>query len=162
MKEAFDGDSDDELTQDWPRDTRVVDDDRDPWNGYDAPKWEPPTKINTKGGEKWQCPDHGPLCNPGICKERARVELERRRQKEQEERQEAKRRREEKWEREKKKKENREAKAAGRDLPHDLPPHLAGGSDGGSDSSSSSDGNSTGDETEGNEGALSIATESVT
>jgi hypothetical protein len=159
MKEAFDGDSDPE---DWPHDTRVVvDADRDPWNGYDAPKWEPPTKINIKGGEKWQCPDHGPLCNPGICKARAGVELERRRQKEHEERQEAKRRREEKWDRERKKKENREARAAGRELPHDLPPHLAGGSESDSDSSSS-DLDSTGDETEGNEGALSLATESLT
>jgi hypothetical protein len=59
MKEAFDGDSDDELTQDWPRNTRVVVDDRDPWNGYDAPKRELLTMINTKGGERWQCPDHG-------------------------------------------------------------------------------------------------------
>lgn len=157
MKEAFDGDSDGDLAQDWPRDTRVVGDDGDPWNGYDAPKWEPPTKINTKGGEKWECPVHGPLCNPGICKARAKVELERRREKEQEERREAKRRREEKWERERKKKENREARAAGRELPHDLPPHLAGGSESGSGSGSSS-----GDETEGNSGALSIASESLT
>lgn len=158
MKEAFDGDSDDELTHDWGRDPGEVVDDRNPWNGYDAPRWEPPTKINRKGGEEWKCPDHGPLCNPGICKERARVERERREQKWREERQEAKRKREEKWEREKMKKENKAARDEGRELPHDLPPHVARGSD----SDSDGDSGSTGGETEGNQGALSIATESLT
>jgi hypothetical protein len=47
-----------------------------PWAEYDAPRLEPPTKVKKKG--QWTCPQHGPLCNPGICKERARFEYDER------------------------------------------------------------------------------------
>lgn len=99
-----------------------------PWNGYDAPRWEPPTKINIKieDGEVWECPQHGPLCNPGICEERAKVERDRRKQKERDDRAEAKRIRLEKWEKKKLKKEQELAELEGREVPIELPPHLVG------------------------------------
>jgi hypothetical protein len=127
-------------TRDW---TPAGDEDEDgpenPWDGYGAPRWEPPTRVNIKGGERWICPEHGPTCNPGICKERARVEAERRRDKEHEERLEAKRKREEKWKKTAEKKERKKAQDEGREVSHGLPPHFvryrgAGGS--GSDSDS--------------------------
>ena len=93
---------------------------KDPWEGYDAPRWERPTRIPIKGGEEWICPDHGATCNPGICKARALVEFERRKEKERDEWAEAKRRRLEKW----KKREAKKAKAEGRELSLDQP-HLA-------------------------------------
>jgi hypothetical protein len=115
-----------------------------PWDNYDAPRWEPPTKVNIKAGEEWICPAHGSTCNPGICKARARVEFERRKEKERDERLEAKRRREEKWKKAAEKKERKIAQAEGREVSHDLPPHLtgyrnrgAGGSASDSESSSS-------------------------
>ncbi len=118
----------------------------DPWIDYDAPRWEPPTRVPITAGERWICPDHGPTCNPGICKERARVEAERRREKEHEERQEAKRQRQEKWKKKKEKDERRQALAEGREPSHDLPPHFvpyryqgAGGGDRSSDASSESE-----------------------
>lgn len=40
--------------------------------------------TNEMGDEEWKCPDHGPMCNPGICKERALIERHRLRQNEQE------------------------------------------------------------------------------
>jgi hypothetical protein len=92
MKEVSDGDSDEEMVQNWHHDTQDVEDD-DLWIAYDTPRWEPHTKVNRKGGEEWGCLDHGPMCNPGICKERAQVEREHRWQKEDEERQEVKRKR---------------------------------------------------------------------
>lgn len=54
------------------------------WDGYDAPLREPPTKLPKKG--EWKCPEHGPLCNPDICKERASYELAKRLQEERERR----------------------------------------------------------------------------
>jgi hypothetical protein len=95
-----------------------------PWDGYDAPRWERPTKVNIKGGEEWICPQHGSTCNPGICKARARVEAMRRWAKEHEERQEAKRKRQEKWRKAAEKKERKLAEAEGREVSHDLPPHF--------------------------------------
>jgi len=59
--------------------------------------WEPPTKVNIKGREKLVCSKLGLTCNPGICKERARIEFKRRKEKETEERLEVKRKREETW-----------------------------------------------------------------
>ena len=90
-----------------------IKDDPEPWIGYAAPKWEAPTKINRKGPdrEEWKCPDHGPMCNPGICKERARIERERRWLKEHEERQEKKRERDEKREQKRLKEERKLAMA---------------------------------------------------
>jgi hypothetical protein len=84
--------------------------DLNPWIEYKTPKWELPTKINRVGDEDWECPDHGPMCNPGICKERARVELERRWAKEREERAEKKRKWFEKKANDVKKKERRLAR----------------------------------------------------
>ena len=110
-----------------------------PWEGYDAPKWEAPTKVNIKAGEKWTCPQHGPTCNPGICKARARLESDRRKQKEHEEREEAKRIRMEK----RKKREEKEKRDGGEG--RDVPPHLAryryrgAASDSGSGSGSSTE-----------------------
>ena len=46
------------------------------WEGYDTPQLELPTKIKKNGD--WTCPLHGPLCIPGICKERARFERDER------------------------------------------------------------------------------------
>lgn len=121
------------------------DDDTNPWAGYDAPRWEPPTRVNIKGGEKWICPEHGPTCNPGICKARARLEAQRRIQKEIEEREEAKRKGLEKKRRAAEKRARKLAEEEGREVSHDLPPHFpshryrgAGGSDSDSDSEDSS------------------------
>lgn len=101
-----------------------IQDDPEPWIGYDAPRWEAPTKINRKGPdrEEWQCPDHGPMCNPGICKERARIERERRQLEEIEERQEKTRKRKEKWEQKKLKEEMKRARDEER---YDQPLHFA-------------------------------------
>jgi hypothetical protein len=110
---------------------------------------EDPTKINIKGGEEWSCPEHGPMCNPGICKLRARLESERRRQKEVKDREEAKKKRLEKWKKQAEKKERKLARAEGREVSsYDPPPHLASyryrgagsGSGSGSGSESEDDG----------------------
>lgn len=137
------------LTWNYPQAARTADGEEDdvenPWEGYDAPRWEPPTKVNIKGGEKWICPEHGPTCNPGICKARAYVEYMRRKEKERDERFEAATTRKEKWRKEKEKKARKIAQAEGREFSHDPPPHFAGhryrgaagsGSDSDSDSSS--------------------------
>ena len=115
MKEAFDSAANAENTDNFPPATWAIEDDPEPWIGYDAPKWEPPTKINRKGPdrEEWICPDHGPMCNPGICKKRAAIEFQRRDLKEREERQEKKRVRQEKWEQKKLKEEKKRLKAEG-------------------------------------------------
>jgi hypothetical protein len=78
-----------------------------PWEGYDAPRWEAPTKVNIKGGEEWICPEHGSTCNPGICKACARVEAMRRWAKEHEKREEAKAKRKEKAEKAREKKDRK-------------------------------------------------------
>ena len=127
MKDVFDGA---ENAEDLPPATWGLDhgiepnDDPEPWIGYDAPKWEAPTKINRKGPEReeWQCPDHGPMCNPGICKERARIERERRQLKEHEDRMEKKRARIEKQEKRKLREAEKLAKA---EEGYDQPLHFA-------------------------------------
>ena len=75
-----------------------------PWDGYDAFRPDPPTRVKNRGKEKWICPQHGPMCNPGICKARGKVERDERWRKEREEREEAKQKR----------KEARETRARGR------------------------------------------------
>lgn len=94
-------------------DNGMTEDDPAPWNGYDATRWEDPTKIPRIGPdrEEWKCPDHGPMCNPGICKERARIERERRELKVHEERMERKRVRDEKREQKRLKEERKLARA---------------------------------------------------
>ncbi|KAN0137849.1 hypothetical protein V8E53_004333 [Lactarius tabidus] len=42
------------------------------WEGYDTPRLELPTKVKKNG--EWTCSQHGSLCTPGICKERAKFE----------------------------------------------------------------------------------------
>jgi hypothetical protein len=155
MKDFSNG-LDDEPTQDWTRADweAVYDRDHDPWNGYAAPKWEPPTKINRikekdsegrKDIEVWKCPQHGPTCNPGICKERARVERDRRWEEERKKREDDKKKRQEERERNRLKKERKLARAEGREpeVTYDPPPHFGnhqrwGSNDSDSDSSSTS------------------------
>jgi hypothetical protein len=130
-------------TRDWtPADGKDEDDTDNPWEGYDAPRWEPPTRVNIKGGEEWICPEHGPTCNPGICKARARLEAQRRREKEIEERDEAKRKRRERRER-REMKERKKAQAEGREVPPHFASHRYKGA-GGSGSGSGSDDISSG------------------
>jgi hypothetical protein len=59
----------------------------DLWQGYNAPRQEPQTRIRRvkKAGEEkekedWFCLEHGPMCNPGICKARAERERKVRRE----------------------------------------------------------------------------------
>ena len=150
MNEVFDGAAEADLPPaTWGiGDNGITEDDPKPWNGYTATKWEPPTKINRKGPdrEEWKCPDHGPMCNPGICKERARIERERRWLKEHEERMEKKRERDDKREQKRLKDERKLARAEGT---YDQPPQFANRqrSTNGSDSSSSNS-DSTGSETD--------------
>jgi hypothetical protein len=135
-------------TRDWtPAGGEDEDDNENPWDGYDAPRWEPPTRFNIKGGEKWICPEHGPTCSPGICKARGHLEYMRREDKVHEERQEATRKRREKWKKEAERRERKKAEAEGREVSHDLPPHLTGHrykGPGGSSSDSDGDDSSSG------------------
>jgi len=174
MKDFSNG-LDDEPTQDWTRADweAVYDRDHDPWNGYAAPKWEPPTKINRikekdsegrKDIEVWKCPQHGPTCNPGICKERARVERDRRWEEERKKREDDKKKRQEERERNRLKKERKLARAEGREpeVTYDPPPHFGnrqrwGSNDSNSDSSSTS--NDSDRDGSRNQGALLITTE---
>jgi len=107
-----------------------------PWNGYAAPRQDPPTRVRRIGEERWFCPQHGPMCNPGICKARAHVERDERWKKEREEREEAKRRRNERRGR-------RGRRPEGREVPRsDQPARPTGGpreASRGSGSSSSSE-----------------------
>jgi hypothetical protein len=57
------------------------------WAGYEQPRQEAPTKIKRvkkpgapKEKEQWICKEHGPMCNPGVCKARATYEREVRRE----------------------------------------------------------------------------------
>ena len=158
----FSNSLDDEPTQDWTRADweAVYDRDHDPWNGYAAPKWEPPTKTNRKGGEVWKCPQHGPTCNPGICKERARVERDRRWEEERMKREDDKKKRQEKRERETQRKERKLARAEGREpeVTYDPPPHFGNGRRRGSNNSDSTSNDSDRDGSR-NQGALLITTE---
>lgn len=82
-----------------------------PWKGYAEPRLEPPTKAKKKG--EWTCSQHGSLCSPGICKERARFERDKRMQEDRERWAEEKRRRDEYRAKAKLKKERKEAEARG-------------------------------------------------
>ncbi|KAH8981766.1 hypothetical protein EDB86DRAFT_417073 [Lactarius hatsudake] len=105
------------------------------WEGYDAPRLEPPTKVQKKG--EWTCPQHGSLCSPGICKERARVERDRRMRDEREKWEEERTLREVRRAEEQLKRERKRAKATGEGV-DELPPHLRGNTSSSSSSSSSS------------------------
>ncbi|KAH9058217.1 hypothetical protein EDB87DRAFT_1627177 [Lactarius vividus] len=110
------------------------------WEGYDAPRLEPPTKVQKKG--EWTCPQHGSLCNPGICKERARVERDRRMRDEREKREEERTQREVHRAKEQLKRERKRAKATGESV-DELSSHLhentSSSSSSGSDSDTSHD-----------------------
>ena len=94
-----------------------------PWDGYNTPRPDPSTKVKKRGGDDWICPKHGPMCIPGICTVRARVDRDERWQKEREERAENKR----KW-MERKARKMEIASAEGRELPHrDQPAWLVNG-----------------------------------
>jgi len=60
-----------------------------PWDGYNTPRQDPPSKVKKRRGEEWICLQHGPMCNPGICTVRVRVEHDERREKEREARRES-------------------------------------------------------------------------
>ncbi|KAH8984209.1 hypothetical protein EDB86DRAFT_164127 [Lactarius hatsudake] len=110
------------------------------WEGYDAPRLEPPTKVQKKG--EWTCPQHGSLCSPGICKERARVECDRRMRDEREKWEEERTLREVRRAEEQLKRERKRAKATGEGV-DELPPHLRGNTSSSSSSSSSGSGSDT-------------------
>ncbi|KAH9174360.1 hypothetical protein EDB89DRAFT_566929 [Lactarius sanguifluus] len=106
------------------------------WEGYDAPRLELPTKVQKKG--EWTCPQHGSLCSPGICKERARVERDRRVRDEREKWEEERTLREVRRAEEELKRERKRAKATGEGV-DELPPHLRGNTSSSSSSGSDSD-----------------------
>ncbi|KAN0137854.1 hypothetical protein V8E53_004338 [Lactarius tabidus] len=113
-----------------------------PWAEYDALRLEPPTKVRKKG--QWTCPQHGPLCNPGICKERARFEYDERMRTKREEWEEERIEREAnraKW------KEEREKEAEAMGLGgRQRPPHLRRGAPSSSGNKSRSDSDTSRDE----------------
>lgn len=89
-----------------------------PWDGYNTARPDPPTKVKQRRGDEWICPEHGPMCPPGICTVRARVDRDERWQKEREERAENKRKWKERKERKARRREMEVARAEGRELPH--------------------------------------------
>ncbi|KAH8984208.1 hypothetical protein EDB86DRAFT_163377 [Lactarius hatsudake] len=101
------------------------------WEDYAKPRErELPAKLE---GE-WDCPQHGPLCKPGICKERARVEREKRQSDERKKREEEKKLRDARREKAQKKR-GKKAKVMGQgESRRELPPHLPGNALGGSSS----------------------------
>ncbi|KAH9018786.1 hypothetical protein EDB83DRAFT_2570317 [Lactarius deliciosus] len=121
------------------------------WEGYDAPRLEPPTRVQKKG--EWTCPKHGSLCSPGICKERARVERDRRMRDEREKWEEERTLREVRRAEEELKRERKRAKATGEGV-DELPPHLRENTS--SSSSSSSSGSDS--DTSHDEGTASLTT----
>lgn len=88
-----------------------------PWDGYNTPRQDPPSKVKKRRGEEWICLQHGPMCNPGICTVRAQVERDERWQKEREERAENKRKWMERKERKARKRDMELATAEGYELP---------------------------------------------
>ncbi len=62
-----------------------------PWDGYYTPRPDPPIRVKKRRGDDWICPKHGPMCIPGICTVRERVDRDERWQEEREERAENKR-----------------------------------------------------------------------
>ena len=114
------------------------------WEGYDTPRLEPPTKVQKNG--EWTCPQHGSLCSPGICKERGRVERDKRMRDEREKREEERTQRETRrargqFKREKKATVTGEGKGERRLRPT----HLRGNSSTSSSNSSSNNGSDSSD-----------------
>lgn len=133
-----------------------VDDDSDAgvkgdlWQGYNAPRQEPQTRIRRvkkageeKGKEDWFCREHGPMCNPGICKARAEHEFKVRKEIEKKKWEEERAKRDAARKKRVRKKELKEAnEAAGYGAPRDSPPpnRSEGGSRRGSSNSSGTEG----------------------
>jgi hypothetical protein len=127
----------------------------DLWQGYNAPRQEPQTRIRRvkkvgedKGKEDWFCREHGPMCNPGICKRRAEYEFKVRKEIEKKKWAEERAKRDAAREKRTRKRERKEAsEAAGYGAPGDKPPpnRFGGGYRRGSSSGSSSS-NSSGTE----------------
>ena len=80
------------------------------WEGYNAPPLEPPKPK--KHGE-WTCPQHGSRCSPGICKEYASVERDKRLRDAREKREEVGRQRDAQKARDKPKGGRKKAEAMG-------------------------------------------------
>jgi len=97
-----------------------------PWDGYDAARSDPLTRVKKRGGEEWICPDHGPICIPRICKAVGRVEHDERWKKGQEERDEKKKKWKEKMERRAQRKAQQAADVAeGDDVSRDQGSHTS-------------------------------------
>jgi len=62
-------------------------------NPCNTPRPDTATKVKERRGDDRICPQHGPMCIPGICKARERVDRDKRWQKERKEREENKRKR---------------------------------------------------------------------
>ena len=113
------------ITQrDWtPAGGKVGGNTDDPWSGYDAPGWNASTNINVEGREEWICPEHGEMCILWICKARAGLGSNRRRETEHKERINAKKKEKRK---EGEKRERKLVRAVGREVPlHDPLPYAA-------------------------------------
>lgn len=119
-----------------------------PWEGYDKPQLELPTKIKKNGD--WTCPMHGSLCSPGICKERARFE-----------RDERMRDKREKWEEDRIERET-PRKGRGRRkngtkvgaVAGESPPHVRGNSSSTTTATTTSTGNGSDSDTSRNQGTV--------
>ena len=107
------------------------------WEDYAKPRQEPPTRVKKEG--EWTCPQHGSLCSPGICKERARFERDKRMRDGRKKREEERRPREARRAREQLKRERKEAKAMGEGGSElrERPPHLRGNASSRSDGDTS-------------------------
>ncbi|KAH9018393.1 hypothetical protein EDB85DRAFT_618061 [Lactarius pseudohatsudake] len=106
------------------------------WKDYAKPR-----ERELKG--EWYCPQHGPLCKPGICKERARVAREKRQSDERTKREEDKKLRDARKEKAQQKR-GKKAEAmgqgeSGRELPPHLPRNALGGSSSNNNSGSNND-----------------------
>ena len=106
------------------------------WPRYGARRLEPQTKEKKDG--EWTCPQHGPLCNPGICQEWEQVVRDKRMRDEREKWEEEKRQREAKYQ----KKRDKEKKNTMGENERYRPPHLRRGNASSGSNSSSSDNNS--------------------
>ncbi|KAF8262690.1 hypothetical protein EI94DRAFT_1743006 [Lactarius quietus] len=82
-----------------------------PWEGYDIPRQEPATKVIIKPEGEWKCSQHGSLCSPGICEERARFEHDKRMEENRKKREEERKRREARREKNRKRREKKDAEA---------------------------------------------------
>ncbi|KAH9018785.1 hypothetical protein EDB83DRAFT_173211 [Lactarius deliciosus] len=94
---------------------------------------------------EWYCSQHGPLCKPGICKERARVEREKRQSDGRKKREEEKKTRDARREKAQKKRGKKAKSMCEGESGRELPPHLFGNAlgGGGSNNNNGSDNDSS-------------------